>query len=204
MSTRGYVGCIHKGKIRGWFNHWDSYPSSLGKVVLECFKKHTQAQIREFFLENLNPIPEAQESDVPLQARSDGLLKVDWSKKTKVVLDPHFYKDGLFCEYTYLFNLDPEDKELLLFKGFGKKPSKGYEDWFTKGHEKKDQRFYNTFQGTITAQTKKPMEEMEILMDRNTLEVRNTPKSKLPLLVGKYDADTAAGRLLAKRIKKGE
>ena len=34
MSTRGFVGYKMNKKIRGWYNHYDSYPTGLGSLVL--------------------------------------------------------------------------------------------------------------------------------------------------------------------------
>lgn len=34
MGTRGLIGFVIKGKRMGTYNWWDSYPQSLGKVLM--------------------------------------------------------------------------------------------------------------------------------------------------------------------------
>ena len=39
MSTRGYYGIKKKGELKGSYNHWDSYPSGLGKDLVDELNK---------------------------------------------------------------------------------------------------------------------------------------------------------------------
>ena len=41
MSTRGYYGIKKKGELKGSYNHWDSYPSGLGKDLVDELNMYT-------------------------------------------------------------------------------------------------------------------------------------------------------------------
>lgn len=141
MSTRGFVGYRHKGVVKGWYNHCDSYPRELGKNLLEKTFNLSQEQLRNFFLKRILWVGE---NDPQIISRTD-LWNQNWGKKTgklRLVDAGEFYKDGVFCEYSYIFDLDAETPTLLLFTGFGRKPSKGYETWFEPGTHPKDAKTY--------------------------------------------------------------
>ena len=173
MSTRGFVGYMKGGRVRGFFNHWDSYPGGLGKDVIAAYQKYTQAQIKEFFLKNLTLINAgdfdamvAHETKVNkkkspylhLQYGSKteyeyderAILRMDWTKPCTWHEDKEeFYKDAIFCEYCYIFDLDSTTKRLLIFTGFGKKPSKGYADWFVLSAGKDSHKVYMQYCGCL-------------------------------------------------------
>ena len=141
------------GKVRGWFNHYDSYAGGMGKNVISVYQKYTQAQIRAFFLKNLtlidagdfdamtahekivnkkkSPYLHLQHgSKTEYEYNERAIYGADWTRPWTWHEDKeNFYKDAIFCEYSYIFDLDSKEKRLLVFTGFGKKPSKGYEDW---------------------------------------------------------------------------
>ena len=72
----------------------------------------------------------------------------DWTKPQTWHEDKEdFYKDAIFCEYSYIFDLDSPTKRLLIFTGFGKKPSKGYESWYTDGS--KGDKVYMQYRGCL-------------------------------------------------------
>src|SRR5512136_3060625 len=101
MSTRGFVGYRHKGVIKGWYNHSDSYPRELGKNLLKKTLTLTQEQLRNFFLKRIIWV------EKQLTSQKIDLWNDNWGKKTgkhKVMDAGEFYKDGLFCEYSYIFD----------------------------------------------------------------------------------------------------
>ena len=49
MGTRGFVGYQENGEIKGWYNHFDSYYSKLGRQVLERFETLAMDQLKVFF-----------------------------------------------------------------------------------------------------------------------------------------------------------
>ena len=40
MSTRGCIARVHGDGFRGAYNHWDSYPTQLGKRLFELAQEH--------------------------------------------------------------------------------------------------------------------------------------------------------------------
>lgn len=143
MSTRGFVGFIPNTKIYGWFNHYDSYPRSLGQKVLKKFCSLTQKQLRHFFLQVVRL---GNQSDI----EGHNIFLLDWTRRgerANIKNSSEFIKDGLFCEYSYVFDLSGPQKSLMLFKGFGKEPTPGYENLFIKYTHAGP--FYNRFVGRI-------------------------------------------------------
>jgi hypothetical protein len=136
---------MHGGKVRGYFNHWDSYCSGLGQDIIKVYNKYTWQQLKDFFLKKLQFISEETfHKNVPrkykhrlspkssLEYNERAIYNLDWTKPVIWHEDKEeFYKDAILCEYSYIFDLDSKEKKLLIFTGFGKKPSKGYESWYT-------------------------------------------------------------------------
>lgn len=132
MSTRGFIGFKKDGVVKGWYNHSDSYPDCLGYAILEeAFCKYDLDTLKEFFTKRLKLVKRNGGGGDPVYEAHKSVLSLDWRTDSVELLDDsEFIKDGLYCEYAYVFNLDKPVKELLLFKGFGKGPSRGYEDWY--------------------------------------------------------------------------
>jgi hypothetical protein len=207
MSTRGFIGYRHKGEIFGWYNHSDSYPSSLGKDILEASLPYTQKEVQHFFLTRIKFVEGLEANKLSKTnglSNSRSLCEIDRTKGTQLVYarDREFYKDGIFCEYSYIFDLDAKEKTLLLFTGFGEKPSKGYEDWYEKSSGPGKKLFYMQDCGAITDSLVKSLESilpdrpgkdlaygaMEVLMDnlnsKVLLPILLNPKTDPNLYVG--------------------
>lgn len=150
MSTRGLYG-IRKGNVdKCTYNHYDSYPSGLGRDILQFCATHSEQQISDLYnlieLFNTNVPPTAEQKNmcklngyvnlnVGSQSDSDWycLLRelqgyIDaWDKalkqNAKLPMEDSidFIKDSLFCEYAYIINLDTHVLEL--WKGFQEKPN---------------------------------------------------------------------------------
>lgn len=154
MGTRGFFGFKDKsGKIHGWYNHFDSYPTGLGEIVINKLSKLTIDQIHEFFTKKLSLIEERSDGgggggDPIYEAHKD-IFDMDWKKIASVTLysGREFYKDGLFCEYAYIYDL--KTNRLMCFKGFGKNPQKGYEDWVYTADYAPFESWYVRKQGVI-------------------------------------------------------
>lgn len=144
MSTRGFVGYRPKTKIYGWYNHYDSYPGYLGKRVLEKFCSLTQKQIRHFFLQVVRLRNQSEVEDRKI-------FHFDWTDRSGRRIDiknaSGFIKNGIFCEYSYVFDLSGDQKSLMLFRGYGQEPTPGYEDYFERGSQ--GVIYFNNFVGRI-------------------------------------------------------
>jgi hypothetical protein len=57
-----------------------------------------------------------------------GIFEMDWQFDRPVMQDGgNFYKNGLFCEWSYIFDFD--HRSLKVYRGFGKAPDRGKKDW---------------------------------------------------------------------------
>lgn len=153
MSTRGLYGIRKNGVDKCTYNHSDSYPSWLGRKVLEFCANNTIENLEKFF----NKIELVDESSKPTEEQIkkcveagyyNGVVSTksvdDWycllrnlqgnfdeyqnliddEAKTIFMTDCiSFIKDSLFCEYAYIINLD--DEVLEFYEGFQKEAQKG-------------------------------------------------------------------------------
>jgi hypothetical protein len=152
MGTRGAVGVKLDGKYYVTYNHFDSYPSGLGKEVVEFCQKvvKTHGGI-ELFCQNMkrvNLVKQSVKASKEMQKKYAGYCdesvssqdSADWycllrhlqgssilheifAGKVQHMIDSFsFLKDSLFCEYAYIVNLD--DKVLEFYEGFNKEKGK--------------------------------------------------------------------------------
>jgi len=127
MSTRGFVGYKKDKKIRGWYNHHDSHPTGLGMEVFEKCLLHNMEELKSFF----DRIEFVKNEDA--YGAHKGVFEMDWGFDRPVMLDGgKFYKDGLFCEWSYIFDFD--HRSLKVYRGFGNTPDRGKKDWCYKSH----------------------------------------------------------------------
>lgn len=142
MGTRGAVGFRIDGTDKVSYNHFDSYPTGLGKDVVEFCRKTSNIDLSPF----VRGIRLVREEDAPTPAeiaRYRELLNEsvgeqsadDWYcllhgaqgnldlylEGLDVMLDAgEFLKDSLFCEWAYIINLD--EGVLEVYRGFNKDP----------------------------------------------------------------------------------
>jgi len=153
MSTRGAVLIAQKGKIKGFYNHSDSYPGGLGEHIIKALKNIEKSKGGwEQFKENCLKVKLVREDAKPskeLQERYVGysdtgvstgtleewycllrnlqgvqyLKEIHKGKVEHMVDSSSFPKDSLFCEYAYVIDLDK--MVLEFYKGFQEVPQKG-------------------------------------------------------------------------------
>lgn len=141
MSTRGYLGLKKNNKLKGHYNHFDSYPSGLGAYVIETLNKINKDKRIEVLNDTYDYIQLVNESDKPTQkqieecrlAKVDDLLVSsqsydDWyclirdaqgeldiyiNKVIPYMINGNdFLQDPLFCEWAYIINLDTNKLEI--------------------------------------------------------------------------------------------
>tara|TARA_Y100000593_G_C4314588_1_gene340185 strand:+ start:3221 stop:3724 length:504 start_codon:yes stop_codon:yes gene_type:complete len=124
MGTRGAIGYF--GKLDGenlhkvTYNHYDSYPSCLGKQVVGYIKNKDFDNIKEDF-EKIKLIEDGGNNyhDMrDLQGDLDG-----YSKVGKMIDNQLFLHDSLFCEWAYIINMNT--KKLEIYRGFTEGTPKG-------------------------------------------------------------------------------
>lgn len=142
MGTRGLYGFRKNGMDKLTYNHYDSYPSYLGEIMVEFCKTTSIKEMNDIF----DRIVLVEEDDVPTETQITECIEYyngDVSRRTpedwycllretqgnpnvykhglKYMIDHHeFIKDSLFCEYAYIINLDHECLEFWV--GFQMKP----------------------------------------------------------------------------------
>ena len=145
MGTRGAYGFYSNGVTKVTYNHFDSYPSNLGVIMLEYCKKFKKEEMVDvfdrFYFVNENEKPSLEEQvrfveywDQNVSEGDDwySLLRnlqgnpFDWhSIKGYIPMSngESFLQDSLFCEWAYIINFDTD--KLEIYKGFQKEPGKG-------------------------------------------------------------------------------
>lgn len=142
MGTRGLFGFRLKEKDYLMYNHFDSYPSFLGKKIANFIKFHQEAndwdnvrkKVEKIILVDKNKIPSVKILKEIMKEKSVISDSEDWYSilrnnqgdlesclTTGYMTDDHdFITDSLFCEWVYIVNLDT--MKLEIYKGYQKKP----------------------------------------------------------------------------------
>lgn len=133
MGTRGCYGFRKNGIDKLTYNHYDSYPDYLGKIMVTFCKETSLDEMNEIYdrliLVNENDKPTQEQieeckryynGDVSCKTPEDWycLLRnaqgdLDAYKNgMKYMIDScGFIKDSLWCEYAYIINLDTDELE---------------------------------------------------------------------------------------------
>lgn len=147
MGTRGALGVKLDGQYYVTYNHWDSYPSGLGKEVVQFCQNIQKSGVWDIFREKMGKVTLVNDQN-PASAKLQkkyaefcdtsvsegtpaswycllrklqgiGILKAIYEGKLSHMIDNFsFLKDSLFCEYAYIINLD--DNRLEFYDGFNK------------------------------------------------------------------------------------
>jgi hypothetical protein len=163
MGTRGFIGYKHnKQAPKGFYHHMDSHPSYLGDEVLKKANAHTGKELLAFF-KRIKWVKEEENREAYDNHKS--IFDHDWNKWVKeeeyreaydnhksifdhdwntfnpiLVNGGEFYKDGLFCEYAYIFNFD--NATLEFYTGFGTEPTTGLEKWVYESFNSNNTKYY--------------------------------------------------------------
>lgn len=169
MGTRGVYGIRKGGVDKLMYNHFDSYPTSLGVTVMNFVKGKTDVEMsaQHDFMEEIDSDtpPTKAEWDLCLKAITVNLgvgsqKEEDWYcvlRELQGNLDKqsppngipyfingnNFVKDSLFCEWGYIVNVDTG--KLEIYRGFNK--INGGKGRYAKlldenGEKKKDMSYY--------------------------------------------------------------
>jgi len=146
MSTRGAYGFYRGGKEKVTYNHFDSYPTGLGKDVIVFIGDTSNEELndisdkiklvngnKEATLKQIEECKEFSDTHVStgkltewycLLRNAQGELGA-FKKGLKYMVDgKSFLNDSLYCEWAYIINLDTSVLEI--YKGFNKnKNAKG-------------------------------------------------------------------------------
>ena len=143
MGTRGLYGFRKNGVDKLTYNHWDSYPSCLGRSMIEFIQEYclnlndiyrkiilvdedskpTERQIKECkSLADLSVSEKSLEDWYCLLRNAQGKPEMYGQGLRYMIDNKNFILDSLFCEYAYVINLDT--KKLEIYKGFQQVPDK--------------------------------------------------------------------------------
>jgi len=144
MGTRGLCGFRYKEKDYLTYNHFDSYPDGLGLNILNEIRamdfeklkarvskiEFVDTAVKPTFEEQLNIPKEFWDLTVSkgiaedwycLLRKSQGTIEPYYNGTLKYMIDSaSFIKDGLYCEWAYVVNLDTMKFEV--WRGFQEKP----------------------------------------------------------------------------------
>lgn len=140
MGTRGVFGFRSNKVDKLTYNHFDSYPSGLGKDMFDFIRNHTMDEIKtsseriqlvdsdstptneqikecEFWTDL--KVGEKSIEDWYCLLRNTQSTPEAYPQGLKYMIDSSsFLLDSLFCEYAYIINLDTN--ELEFYSGFNK------------------------------------------------------------------------------------
>ena len=77
MSTRGYYGIKKRGELKGAYNHFDSYPSGLGKDLVETINKIKKEDRLKVLNETFDYIELVDSNIAPTQEQKDTCVKAN-------------------------------------------------------------------------------------------------------------------------------
>lgn len=140
MGTRGACGFHKNGKDKVTYNHYDSYPDYLGSNIIDFICSTTDEQLHDIYdkiilvEEDSKPTKEqieeckkwyddnvnngSEENWYCLLRNAQGNLEA-YNDDLKYMIEySGFLKNGLFCEYGYVINLDT--MKLEYYVGGGK------------------------------------------------------------------------------------
>lgn len=153
MGTRGSIGIILEEKYTGIYNHFDSYPESLGEQVVAFVKETNKTKTgwdklksnmqkveviqhgQEPTDEQIEKYKEYSDLSVSNQSYKDWyclLRKIQGVETLREIMKGKlfhispandFIKDSLFCEYAYIINLD--DMTIEFYVGYQHEPQEG-------------------------------------------------------------------------------
>lgn len=123
MSTRGLKGFKYDNTYYGVYNQYDSYPSGLGKNMINTIKNILNTDI-DLIHKNIKDLVVSNNKDLLYEySQKETYIDDTLIGKTKELLDGlHFIYNSLFCEYAYIIDFDK--RVLTIFEGFQKEPQK--------------------------------------------------------------------------------
>jgi hypothetical protein len=161
MSTRGAVGFRYQKQDYVHYNHSDSYPTGLGKEVLEFIQGSSSEELQEIS----SRIVLVSEEDKPTIEQIEQIEKNhfinnfsqqdDWYGILRNVqgnlqaykyglnfmLDgKNFLLDSLFCEYAYIVNVD--NNTLEFYRGFNQQQLKNNGRYASKQDPLNNNNYY--------------------------------------------------------------
>lgn len=138
MSTRGYIALVKQGKVKGIYNHYDSYLSNLGKNVINTIKSIDPDErinilntvFDNIILVNSKDIPNQEQikymNDNDFHGDSDSndwrsfLYELEGDLQSYIdgfvyMIDYSHYYEDKYCDYRYIIDLDSNKFKIYHF-----------------------------------------------------------------------------------------
>lgn len=125
MSTRGTFGFkrtadeLNRDDVFVVYSGSDSYYSGLGLEMLQMYLSLSQEQLINIFNNIDWTDQDLDDSDYQYDSELSHIFNPD-RKRVTLLNKNEFFNNGLFCEYSYLYNLETDCLEI--YKGFFRKP----------------------------------------------------------------------------------
>lgn len=112
MSTRGLIGFVHKGDVKAFYNHFDSYLSGQGQFIVNFCE--SVDNWNEFIQQYENVLwTDKQLTKLPNPPHgAEMLYAILEGQVVSLCNDIDFASDKLSCDYAYLLNLDSKQFEI--------------------------------------------------------------------------------------------
>ena len=143
MSSRGAYGFYKDNTNKITYNHYDSYPSVLGKSIINFIVNTTNQEMEKIFhdielvnenegpsddqledIKNYTPVDDCKTWYSALNFSQGDLIPYKQGLKYMCGGYEKFIEDSLMCEYAYIINLD--DGVLEFYKGKNKRQRNEY------------------------------------------------------------------------------
>lgn len=143
MGTRGAYGFRVGGQDKVTYNHYDSYPSYLGRNILKYVALTSPEEIRLAAKRIILVDPESKPTPALIEKYShyadinvashqltdwycllrntQGEISLYSQNLRHMINSSEFLRDSLFCEWSYIMNCDSEICEI--YRGFNKDPN---------------------------------------------------------------------------------
>jgi hypothetical protein len=113
-GVSGFVGYQKNGNIKGFYIPYGSSYSDVGKNVLYKYMEYTIEEIEIFFRNKIAYVKEDIIKEI--MSNASEILNADWKNSVFTIEeDSEFLKNGLYCEFGYVFNFDTN--KLDLYRG---------------------------------------------------------------------------------------
>lgn len=127
MGTRHLIAIAQNGQYKvAQYGQWDGYPSGQGTTILEWLKSHSLnvlcKRVKKLSFATSEELDKIDRNNFPPEFSRDtsaGIFDLIYTgKATKLHNQIEFVGDSLFCEFTYVIDLDKNTLEV--YKGFNK------------------------------------------------------------------------------------
>jgi hypothetical protein len=113
MGTRGLYGYKIDGETKITYNHYDSYPSGLGKDTVKYIVTHSMQDMITA-AKKIEMVEDLDDFYYNKLRYHQGCLNCYHNDVDVMIDNRNFLEDSLFCEWAYIINLDELTLEIYI------------------------------------------------------------------------------------------